>query len=61
MQQSISEEQVTYDDLSVKDMKKAERMLRSQAARTRRRELKQVREMKVVNEWARARRERKSK
>ena len=44
-----------------KDMKKSDRMLRSVAARTRRKELRQIRETRILTEWAKARRERKSK
>jgi len=62
MKQSI-EEEVTYEDDSIelKDMSKAERMLRSEAARQRRKEIKLVREMKVTNEWARIHRAKKKK
>lgn len=61
MQQAIIQEEVINepDPIEIKDMKKADRMLRSEAARHRRKELKMVREMKVVNEWAKARRARK--
>ena len=57
------QEQVAYEEetMVAKDFKKADRMLRSEAARARRKETKQVREMKLLNEWARARRERKAK
>ena len=44
-----------------KDMKKSDRMIRSVAARTRRKELRQIRETRILTEWAKARRERKSK
>ena len=53
-------ENVTYEDVEFKDVKKADRMLRSAAARARRKVTKQIREMKLFNEWARARRERKN-
>lgn len=58
------QEQVTHEDINInfnKGVTKADRMLRSDAARARRKELKQIREMKIVNEWAKARRERKAK
>lgn len=54
------QEQVTYEEVEFKDYKKSDRMLRSEAARQRRRETKHIREMRVVNEWAKARRERKN-
>ena len=50
-----------YEDVEFKPASRGHRMLRSEAARTRRRELKRVRENKVLNEWARARRARKRK
>jgi hypothetical protein len=50
-----------YEDVEVKPVVRGERMLRSEAARTRRRELKTVRENRVINEWARARRAKKKK
>lgn len=63
MQQAIQEEmEVTTEEAIIqKDMRKAQRMLRSEAARNRRRELKQVRETKIVNEWARLHRAKKKK
>lgn len=54
------EDNVAYEDVEFKDLKKADRMLRSEAARQRRKELKQVRETRILNEWAKARRERKN-
>jgi hypothetical protein len=54
------QENVAYEDVEFKDLKKADRMLRSESARQRRKEAKQIRETKVVNEWAKARRERKN-
>ena len=56
MQQAIHEDVIDVaeeESILQKDMRKAARMLRSEAARNRRRELKQVRETKIVNEWAR--------
>ena len=62
MQQAIiKEEEVPFEDIEFKDKAKAERMLRSEAARARRKEIKQVRETKVVNEWARIHRAKKKK
>ena len=56
------QEQVTDEDAAIvnKDLKKADRMLRNESARARRKELKQVREIKLMNEWAKSRRARKS-
>ena len=50
-----------YDDVDLKPTVRGERMLRSEAARGRRRSLKRVRENRVLNEWARARRAKKKK
>lgn len=50
-----------YEDVELKPTVRGERMLRSEAARTRRKELKTVREKRVINEWARARRAKKKK
>jgi hypothetical protein len=54
------QEHVTYEDIEFKDYKKANRMLRSESARQRRKEVKSVRETKIMNEWARSRRARKA-
>ena len=61
MQQANIKEEVTFEDVEFKDMSKADRMLRSEAARARRKQTKNVREMKVVNEWARIHRAKKRK
>lgn len=50
---------VAYDEIEFKPLNRSYRMGRSQAARMRRRELKQIRERRTLNEWARARRARK--
>jgi len=50
-----------YEDVEFKPASRGDRMLRSEAARERRRGLKRVRENRVLNEWARARRARKKK
>ena len=50
-----------YDNVELKPAIRGNRMLRSEAARGRRRELKRVRENRVLNEWARARRAKKKK
>lgn len=59
--QQVIQEDVTIEEIELKDMSKAERMLRSEAARNRRRETKHVREMKITNEWARRHRAKKAK
>lgn len=61
MQQAIQEEVTYEEEIESKDMSKAERMLRSEAARARRKNVKLVREMKVTNEWARIHRAKKKK
>lgn len=54
------QEQTAFEEIETKSFKKAERMLRSEAARQRRKELKEVREARLLNEWAKARRQRKA-
>lgn len=54
------QEHVSYEEVEFKDYKKSDRMLRSESARTRRKETKQIREARLLNEWAKARRERKN-
>lgn len=49
-----------FEEIETKSYKKAERMLRSEAARQRRKELKEVKETKLLNEWAKQRRARKA-
>jgi hypothetical protein len=54
------EEQTTLEELELlKNTAKANRLLRSESARAKRKELKQIRETKILNEWAKQRRERK--
>ena len=60
MQEQVAYEE-EYDINELKDHKKADRMLRSEAARARRKETKHIREMKIVNEWAKNRRDRHKK
>ena len=48
-----------YDEIEFKDQTRADRMLRSESARRRRKETKNVRENRTLNEWARQRRIRK--
>jgi hypothetical protein len=50
---------VAYEDIESKERKRAMRMLRSETARRRRRVTKQVRETRLLNEYARQRRIRK--
>jgi hypothetical protein len=52
------QETVAYEEIEFKDIKKAERILRSEAARTRRKELKLVKDVREENEWAKQRRQR---
>ena len=52
------QENTAYEEIEFKDYKKADRMLRSESARSRRREVKSVIEMKMENEWGKARRQR---
>lgn len=52
---------IAYDEIEFKDRKKADRMLRSESARRRRRVTKNVRETRIINQWAKARRARKNK
>lgn len=56
-----TQELPVYDDVDFKPGVRGERMLRSEAARTRRKTLKIVRESRVLNEWAKARRAKKKK
>ena len=51
---------VTAEDIEQKDMTKADRMERSDAARQRRKETKAMREARLLNEYAKARREKKN-
>lgn len=54
------QENVSYEDVEFKDYKKSDRMLRSEAARARRKETKQIREQRTLAQWAKSRRERKN-
>lgn len=56
-----TQELPVYDDVELKPLVRGERMIRSEAARQRRKGLKVVRENRVLNEWARARRARKKR
>ena len=55
------QQQTTFEDVTVKDMTRANRMLRSRGARTRRKNLKEVRETRMINQFAKQRRLRKRK
>lgn len=52
------QEQTAFEEIETKSFKKAERMLRSETARQRRKMLKEVRETRTLNEWAKQRRAR---
>ena len=54
------QENVSYEDVEFKDYKRSDRMLRSEAARARRKETKNIREQRTMAQWAKARRERKN-
>jgi len=58
MQESIAFEEVIEP---INPSKKQLRMGRSESARSRRRYLKQIRETRLLNQWSKARRERKRK
>jgi len=53
--------ETAFDEIETKPRKRAERMLRSDSARRRRKALKVVKETRILNEWAKARRARKRK
>ena len=56
----VEDKTVVFEDLElIKNTAKANRLLRSESARAKRKELKNIRETKILNEWARQRRERK--
>lgn len=60
MQDEIESESET--DIGIeKDLKRQDRMARSEAARLRRQDIKLVREQLIQNEWAAARRAKKKK
>ena len=50
-----------YDDVELKPALRGKRMLRSEAARGRRRKAKKVIETRVTNEWAKVHRMKKKK
>ena len=52
------QEQTAFEEIETKSFKKAERMLRSETPRQRRKMLKKVRETRTLNEWAKQRRAR---
>lgn len=56
----FEDETVSIEEIElIKNTAKADRLSRSEAARAKRKELKQIRETKILNEWAKQRRERK--
>lgn len=60
MQAQNMQEETVHEEIPVKDYKKADRMLRSEAARARRKSIKETIETKILHEWAKARREKKA-
>ena len=60
MQEEHMQEETIVEGIVVKDTKKADRMMRSEAARVRRKSLKETLETKILHEWARARRDKKA-
>jgi hypothetical protein len=48
------------DPIIVKDYTKADRLMKSEAARARRKNLKETLETKILHEWAKARRDKKA-
>ena len=52
---------IAYEEIELKDRQRANRMSRSESARRRRKETKNVRETRTLNEYAKARRMRKAK
>lgn len=59
MQEEHMQEE-TQAEIVVKNTKKADRIMRSEAARSRRKSLKETIETKILHEWARARRDKKA-
>lgn len=51
---------VTWEDIENKDRARADRILRSTAARRRRKTTKNIRETLLTNRWAKARKARKN-
>ena len=60
MQEENMQEETVQVEILAKDLKKSDRMLKSEAARTRRKLIKETLETKILNEWAKSRRERKA-
>lgn len=60
MQAQNMQEETVHEEIPVKDYKKADRMLKSEAARARRKSIKETIETKILHEWAKARREKKA-
>ena len=60
MQEQNMQEETVHEEIPVKDYKKADRMLKSEAARARRKSIKETIETKILHEWAKARREKKA-
>lgn len=60
MQEDNMQEETVEAEILVKDNTKANRLMKSEAARARRKMIKETLETKILNEWAKSRRERKS-
>lgn len=60
MQEEHMQEETIVEEIVVKDAKKADRIMRSEAARARRKALKETIETKILHEWAKARRDKKA-
>jgi hypothetical protein len=60
MQKEHMQEETVVEEIVVKDTKKADRIMRSEAARARRKALKETIETKILHEWAKARRDKKA-
>jgi hypothetical protein len=60
MQKEHMQEETVVEEIVVKDTKKADRIMRSEAARARRKALKETLETKILHEWAKARRDKKA-
>lgn len=59
MEKPFNDKVVEENEIEIKPIRKGDRLLRSEAARSRRRKIKQVKEKLLMNEWAKQRRERK--
>ena len=60
MQEEPVHEEIVHEEIVVKDYKKADRLMKSEAARARRKSIKETLETKILHEWAKARRDKKA-